>query len=382
MKKILITLLLTFAMLYTAVFAAQGDVCGTIYSTDIRTCINGVWVDSYNIGGRTVVVIEDITEQYEYSDELRTLILSELNPQFLRSSEKNSDIDLGVPVGSIFETDIRTFFRGRELQGYSLNGKMAVVVEELGGDGEFSDIGGSYSWNESDRTLILESAYRYPYEIRTLLEDRHYNMILTENNGVFEASFEAAPLCGGEILYNTEIRDNSMVNVQYEGENIGYICRFAEGRILSDENQKQFFVAGAWQAPTDYFLTDKLKSIIHSQPHVAITYIDWQNYFENQTLATINDSFETDEYVFLYITFAHTHGGTDALIKLSKTDNYRLDFDDDFESVSLYGQKAFENVTIDREAEKVFIHYDIDYEIDLKTNRIVPLSEGGTLFLE
>ena len=50
MKKILIFILI-FAIITpaTVTLAANGDVVGHIYSTDIRAFINGVEVESYNI---------------------------------------------------------------------------------------------------------------------------------------------------------------------------------------------------------------------------------------------------------------------------------------------------------------------------------------------
>ena len=65
MKKFL-SIILSLAMVTTTetvAFAANGDVIGNIYSTDIRAYINGVEVESYNIGGRTAVVIEDILDE-------------------------------------------------------------------------------------------------------------------------------------------------------------------------------------------------------------------------------------------------------------------------------------------------------------------------------
>ena len=62
MKKVISIILSTVMMLTisASVFAANGDIVGHIYSTDIRAYINGVEVESYNIGGKTAVVIEDI----------------------------------------------------------------------------------------------------------------------------------------------------------------------------------------------------------------------------------------------------------------------------------------------------------------------------------
>ena len=73
----------------TPVLAANGDIVGKIYSTDIKACINGVWVESHNIGGKTVVVAEDITTQIKYSDELRTLIIDDFNPDYLIGGENS-----------------------------------------------------------------------------------------------------------------------------------------------------------------------------------------------------------------------------------------------------------------------------------------------------
>lgn len=74
-------------MISTSVFAANGDIVGHIYSTDIRAYINGVEVESYNIGGKTAIVIEDIikenSHEYIYDDSIRTLKFFSLNPHYL-----------------------------------------------------------------------------------------------------------------------------------------------------------------------------------------------------------------------------------------------------------------------------------------------------------
>ena len=56
-------------------------------------------------------------------------------------------------------------------------------------------------------------------------------------------------------------------------------------------------------------------------------------------------------------------------MKIDNDGNY-VDYANKFESVSLHGQKHFENVTIDKENEKVYFHYDADYVIDLKTGEM------------
>ncbi len=373
MKKILSIILITsmFLSMATSVFSAGGDVIGSIYSTDIKACINGVWVDSYNIGGRTVVVVEDITKQISYYDTLRTLIIDEFSPHFLVSGGNSYTEKPGIPVGKIYETDIKTYFRGKELACYSLDGRMAIEIEQLGDDNTFSDIGGRYIWNEKERTITLESIYRYPYSMRTMLEDKHFDIVLQEGDGVLKAEPVKAALDGGHILCETEIADNSIVPVTYNDEVIGYRCKFPNVWVESDENCEYILKTSDTQPLVEHYYVDKVNKIISELEPVQLTAQDWLNYFEKHTMMTVKDSFETDEYVFLYAFFSGIHSGTDKLIKLNKSDGERVDFDENFESVSLYGQKRFENVIIDRENEKVYLHYDVDYIINLKTDTIL-----------
>ena len=109
-KKIMILsltaiLLLVFSGMTT--YAKTGDIAGNIYSTDIKAYINGVCVDSYNIGGKTVVIVEDITNQFAYADDVRTLVIWDFAPGNLVGTKKSSSQKSGKVVGKIYETDIR-----------------------------------------------------------------------------------------------------------------------------------------------------------------------------------------------------------------------------------------------------------------------------------
>lgn len=372
MKK-MISFILAVFILFTAMpsgFAASGDIAGKIYATDIKTCINGVWVDSYNIGGKTVVVVEDITRQHQYWNETRTLTIYDFNPEELVSGDNSSNKKPGTVIGNIYESDIKTYFRGKELTAYSLDGKMAVVVEELGDDNTFSEIGGRYVWNDSLRTLTLESMHRYPYSMRNMMEDKGYNIILKETDYTYalEAEPVAAPLTGGHILCEKEIPANSIIRVTYDGETIGYRCSFALTEVETDENG--VYTIKERQSPVDYFYVDKVEDMIFRAGVVTPTVDDWLSYYKNHTLSNIIDSFETDEYMFLYMFQSAFMSGTESLIKLNKADGTKVNYADEFVSVSLRGQKRFDSVEIDRENEKVYVHYDKDYVIDLKTDEV------------
>ena len=114
MKKVISFLLFAVMLLTisTSVLAANGDVIGNIYSTDIRAYINGVEVESYNIGGKTAVVIEDILKenahQYIYDDLTRTLKFFSLNPDYLVERKSETKTSPGRIVGKIYATDIKT----------------------------------------------------------------------------------------------------------------------------------------------------------------------------------------------------------------------------------------------------------------------------------
>lgn len=367
MKKLFLSLLTVFSVLVLgagSAFAANGDVCGKIYATDIKTCINGVWVPSYNIGGRTVVAVEDITNQFEYHDDKRALLIYDFAPEYLVSGENQSTKKSGTPVGNIYQTDIKAYFRGKELASYSLNGKTAVAVEDLGLDSKvnFSDLGGRYVWDENTRTLSLESAYRYPYEYRKILSEKGYNVELKEGaDGILCAEFARKSLDGGNILCAKEPPDNSMCAVLYDKEVIGYRCRFSNVRYYEGEL--------VWsQTPVDYY-TPKFKELILNLDKNVPTAEEWRQYYIGNG-ADILDELETDEYLFLYLRQATTHGSTQLLEKINKKDGSRTSFGDSFKNVSLHGQKRYENLKIDKENEKVYLHYDFDYVIDLKTDEI------------
>lgn len=362
MKKILsmiltITIMLTIS---TSVFAANGDIAGKIYSTDIKACINGVWVDSYNIGGYTVVIVEDITDQYDYWDAVRTFVIYDFNPERLVSSVNTNSQNPGKVIGNIYETDIKTYFRGQELNSFSLNGKTAVIIEELGMDNAFSETGGKYIWNPSNRTIMLESMHSYPYSMRNMMEDKGYNIVLAESGNSLIAKPVEAPLTGGHILCEKEIPDNSIIPVSYNGEIIGYRCSFKMTTLEQDANG--VYSCGERQTPVDYFYVDKVEDMIFQAGVVTPTAEDWLSYFNNHTISTIKDSFETDEYLFLYMFSSYVMNGSDRLIKINKADGTKIEYQYSLDSESY---KRFDNVVIDEGNEKVYFYYDKDYVIDL-----------------
>lgn len=175
----------------TAVHSANGDIAGKIYSTDILAEINGKAVPSYNIGGRTAIVLEDLAEYgyayvSGYDDETRTLTV------FMSSPEYNSPIGVergtvGEIIGNVYESDITVYVNNAEIRGMNIGGKTAVAIEDLGACDENADFGYSqylanYTYDNDKRLISLnfppQSAAIY-YKDEPCAEYKVYDNVLT-----------------------------------------------------------------------------------------------------------------------------------------------------------------------------------------------------------
>lgn len=378
MKKLIgILFILCQIMCASCVSAANGDISGNIYSTDIKALINGVEVPSYNIGGKTVVILEDIfKDSYSlaYSDYYRTLKFFSLDPASLKPGNTKYSKTTGKIVGYTYETDIKTSIYGVEIPSYNIGGKTAVAIEDLGKDGEFSKIGGKYIWDAKNRIITLEFLYEETCSdvLRNYQADMHIS--INEDLSKGTVTFERKPLItGSATLYTWPdwflTRDANMViekiiplmaETESGEELIGYHFYLTEERTDWDPNNFRAF---------SYFYEEPLKravSIVEPEP-VTREYVI--NVYTQNYLGNVIDRIDTDDYSFLFMGAGTSHGGTHYLL-LVKEDGTFHDFSDDFESVSFWGTKTFENVKIDKENEKVYLHYDYDYEIDLKTGTL------------
>ena len=139
MKKLLLTL---SVLIFSAIsaFAAPGDAVGEIYSTDILAFVNGSPISSYNIGGKTVVLVEELCNndtgvhygfECTYDNNSRTLVLAST------FAAGNADITIsrgavGETVGTVYDTDIKVIFNSHEIAGYNIGGRTAICIEDLG----------------------------------------------------------------------------------------------------------------------------------------------------------------------------------------------------------------------------------------------------------
>lgn len=145
MKKKLSVMILALTLLLpgTGAFAIDGSespnggVIGHIYSTDILTYVNGEPIDAYNIGGKTVVIAEDLGDwnygyTYDYNDEDRLL---SVESYFYLPWQEHGAIPRGQTgqiLGDVYQTDIKVTYNGIEVTGYNIGGRTAICIEEIG----------------------------------------------------------------------------------------------------------------------------------------------------------------------------------------------------------------------------------------------------------
>ena len=370
MKKLLSILFFITSILIisTSAFAANGDVAGHIYSTDIRAYINGIEVESYNIGGKTAVVIEDIlkenTHQYIYDDSSRTLKFFSLNPDYLVEKKAQNKAKSGKIVGKIYETDIKTSIYDVVIPTYNIGGKTAVAIEDLGYDGAFSPIGGKFIWNEKERTISLEFLHSKWYGP---LEDKDITISFNETMTEAVATFEEKFHCGGGqehfdfpdcVTDDTDIE--VVVPIKAQDEVVGYYFR----RPLKDNKFTAF----------TYYYQEKVKEAAKTYtPSPFRTREKIISHFNNNHIGGYIERFDADDYSFVYYSMAGTSWTAYNLLQVYDDGTY-IDYKDEINTLN----RSPIDLVIDRENQKVTFKYVdrytsewfTNYEIDLKSGTI------------
>lgn len=379
MKKLFVLtgMLLTFCLSPFTASAANGDIIGNVYPTDIKAYVNGNLVPSCNIGGKTAIVLEDLEHWntgIAYNDALRTLLVDTvwLNPDYARE-----DIPLVGEVNAkhIYESDIKTYLNGSQFDSaFSLNGRMAAAIEDFAADNEYSDkYFAKYVWNPQERAIYVEF-------IRLNREPNLFEPYGT--NYTFENSNEVT------ITPNTEPFASSSVNgtehladclpskgtLLYNGEKVGDYALYYPIYFFEEEDGSVSLETRTGNMHTTIFCWDeeKLREMTADIEVVPPTREEIISYFtSNKYYSTNIERFDTKDCTFLYIIQGGTpHGGSYEQLYRITNDGKFYDYADQFESVSLWGQTHFDKVEFDKETETVLIHYDKDYIIDLKTGEM------------
>lgn len=368
MKKLLFTALFLLSLPLSA-SAANGDIAGNIYQTDIRAYINGVQVKSYSIDGKTAVAIEDIltenSHQYFYDDNSRTLKFFSLDPHYLAEDKTQSTQEVGKVIGNIYETDIKTSVYDVTLPSYCIGGKTAVAIEDLGYDGGFSPIGGKYIWDGKNRTISLE----FLYSNSSIISDDK-NITISANDAMTEATatFNEILHCGGgteHFKWPDYVTDDSDIEVilpiKAQDETIGYYFR--------RPSKAYKFTAFT------YYYPDKLNEAEKTYtPYPEKTREDIIAHFVNYHAAGgYRERFDTDNYSFVYFSLAGTSWTAYNLVQVYDDGTY-IDYAEEIYTIN----RRPLDLVIDKDNEKVTFKYEdrytpewfTNYEIDLQTGTI------------
>lgn len=172
MKKIAAILLPALILAPTTVLAIPGDIAGDVYSTDIKTYFFDKEINSYNIGGQTVIVAEDLALfggiGVEWNSADRRLIVTD-NFRYHHADDLAKTDPANRPVnypegyfsGSkpkhIYTTDIVTEYNfdgiTASLASYNIGGYTCIVVEDL------MTLGYNVTWDGEARELRVNHDY-------------------------------------------------------------------------------------------------------------------------------------------------------------------------------------------------------------------------------
>lgn len=134
-----------------------GQMIGEVLSTDIRAYVNGNPIPSMNIGGYTAVAVEDLRQygfDVAWSPYARKLTVSESPGKSvlpLPAATAAASAETGTKIGDVLSTDIRAYYDGKELRSFNMDGRTAILLNDL-------EAYGTVTWNQAQRTISFQAA--------------------------------------------------------------------------------------------------------------------------------------------------------------------------------------------------------------------------------
>lgn len=204
--KFLCTFMLTYILCATSVYAG---VIGEVLHTDIGTLIDDSPIESYNINDYTYVVAEDL-EKYGFdvvwNGDARTLSIYrnihkgyEIALHKEKINIKKSDIPMRKHYCDVYETDIKTYLDGKEIDAFNVDGRTMIQVDHLAQYGEF--------YYDDSRRMV---------EIRIMKPTFERELNNTENKVSTVVSFYPGK-------YKTDVDYLGVVNQNGEPDGIGKV---------------------------------------------------------------------------------------------------------------------------------------------------------------
>lgn len=176
MRKIIcIAASLLFILPHTA-FAANG--IGNYYYSDIKTYFFGAPITSYNLGGKTAIVCEDLNWHYNhdvywFADERKLTVDKKDDVDFASLQAQAGETlttqkgTVGAVAGEVYASDIKTYLNGSFIESYNIGGQTVIICEDMRGYGY------DVAWNEAERSLYItgnESNFKRTADIGAVTE--------------------------------------------------------------------------------------------------------------------------------------------------------------------------------------------------------------------
>lgn len=189
-----------------------GDIAGSYYATDIVAKLNGKEIESYNIGGRTVIVAEDMANcgyDVAWDENARTIKVLFTSDTYAQETD----------IGKVSSTAGGTLTKGGTdfySMGSSRNGSVIFDGKELDAEGKIyrngwqntafiplvktlDAIGAKYEWNNEDKILAVTYDENAEFPFR---EPKNEEWEYPSGNGFYTSSFPVTLLVNGKEYQN------------------------------------------------------------------------------------------------------------------------------------------------------------------------------------
>lgn len=302
MKKILIIGLLILMFSGASASAAIGDPVQPIYSTDILTYIDGIPIKGYNIGGQTLICLEDLSDygfSVYYNDEMRCLFV---NKQGKPKKDFAPTIERGV-VGGIegytYETDIRALLNSEEIHVENIGGKLAVTVETLDDLKDYHyNLSGIPSIRNYPKYFMMQS-YNNSARVLNVYSDISINYLYKKNISDFESDIKNRAWAD-EIVDKYTCEDytqyiyRGISGVSQYRDNLSAVRFYKNGSIMDYTNVLlEYCFTESIVGSTNLY--DREFKPFFSEDGTYLTFKAWRTRFTG-SLMGVRSTFEEGEY--------------------------------------------------------------------------------------
>lgn len=155
-KKLISVMIVTVmlaSLLCVGVNAAYGK-AGDYYYTDIKSYVRGQLIDSYNVGGKTVILVEALRTygfNVTWDANARTLTITDNKGAATSNATASANGPIGAVAGSYYHTDIVTYFNGVAIESYNLGGQTVIPATKL------RDFGYNVIWDGDNRRVLIDT---------------------------------------------------------------------------------------------------------------------------------------------------------------------------------------------------------------------------------